>query len=125
MATGNLSAELRLSVLNSMRKRTTEIAEKKVDCLMEGCDEKQKTFRVIARHFKNKHSSKEVLGIHCDMPSCEWACNKNLKCFTEHMKKHNITADMDTQMTLVVVRKTRYTDHTAICNIMKAETPCS
>jgi hypothetical protein len=89
---------------------------------MEGCDEKQKTFRVIAKHFKNKHSSKEVLGIPCDMPSCEWACNKNLKCFTEHMKKHNITADMDTKMTLVIVRKTRYTDHTAICNTMKAET---
>ena len=32
MATGNLSAELR-KTLNSMRKRGTEISEKKVDCL--------------------------------------------------------------------------------------------
>jgi hypothetical protein len=122
MATGNLSAELRLSIVNSMRKRTTELAEKKVNCLMEGCDEKQNTFRVIAKHFKNKHSSKEVVGIRCDIPSCEWSCNRNLKCFTEHRKIHNVIADMDTKMTLVIVRKTRYTDHTAICNTMKAKT---
>ena len=50
MATGNLSAELR-KTLNSMRKRGTEISEKKVDCLMAGCEEKSKTFRVIAKHF--------------------------------------------------------------------------
>ena len=59
MATGNLGTELHLTVLNSMRKRTSEIAEKKVDCVMPGCDEKQKTFRVIARHFKNKHASED------------------------------------------------------------------
>ena len=47
---------------------------------------------------------------------------KNLKCFTEHMKIHNVTADKDTEMTLVIVRKTKHTDHTAICNTMKAET---
>ena len=81
MATGNLSAELRMAVLNSMRKRGTEIGEKKVDCLVEGCEEKSKTFRVISKHFRNIHSSKEVLGIRCDIPSCEWLCMRNLKCF--------------------------------------------
>jgi hypothetical protein len=122
MATGNLSAELCMLVLNSMRKRITEIGEKKVDCLVEGCKEKSKTFRVISKHFRNIHSSKEVLGIRCDIPSCEWVCMRNLKCFTEHMKIHNVIADMDTKMTLVIVRKTKYTDHTAICNTMKAKT---
>ena len=105
-----------------MRKRRTEIGEKKVDCLVEGCEEKSKTFRVIAKHFININSSREVLGIRCDIPSCKWFCMRNLKCFTEHMKIHNVIADMDTKMTLVIVRKTRYTDHTAICNTMKAET---
>ena len=109
MATGNLSAELRISVLKelnsieiiNMRKRRTEIGEKKVDCLVEGCEEKSKTFRVIAKHFININSSREVLGIRCDIPSCEWFCMRNLKCFTEHMKIHNVIADMSTKMTLV------------------------
>jgi hypothetical protein len=121
MATGNLSAELRMSVLNSMRKRITENGEKKVDCLVEGCNEKSKTFRVISKHFIKIHSSKKVLGIRCDISSCAWVCMRNLKCFTEHMKIHNVTADMETKMTLVIVRK-KITDHTAICNTMKAET---
>jgi hypothetical protein len=121
MATGNLSAQLR-KTLNSMRKRGTEISEKKVDCLMAGCEEKSKTFRVIAKHFRDTHSSSSVLGFRCDFPSCKWFCMKNLKCFTEHMKIHNVIADKDTEITLVIVRKSKHTDHTAICNTMKAET---
>ena len=122
MATGNLSAQLRKTLKNSMRKRGTEISEKKVDCLMTGCEEKSKTFRVIAKHFKDTHSSSSVLGFRCDFPSCKWFCMKSLKCFTEHMKIHNVIADKDTEITLVTVRKSRHTDHTAICNTMKAET---
>ena len=122
MATGNLSAQLRKTMKNSMRKRGTEISEKKVDCLVAGCEEKSKTFRVIAKHFKDTHSSSSVLGFRCDFPSCKWFCMKSLKCFTEHMKIHNVIADKDTEITLVTVRKSRHTDHTAICNTMKAET---
>jgi hypothetical protein len=119
MATGNNGATLHLTFIG-LRTRKNDVSERKVDCVMPGCNEKQKTFRVMARHFKEKHTSKDVLGIQCDI--CEWACYKNLKCFTVHMKKHNITVDMVTPMTLKVVRKTKWTDHTAICNTMKAET---
>ena len=122
MATGNLSAQLRKTMKNSMRKRGTEISEKKVDCSFAGCEEKSKTFRVIAKHFKDTHSTSSVLGFRCDFPSCKWFCMKSLKCFTEHMKIHNVIADKDTEITLVTVRKSRHTDHTAICNTMKAET---
>ena len=42
MATGNLSAQLRKTMKNSMRKRGTEISEKKVDCSFAGCEENLK-----------------------------------------------------------------------------------
>jgi hypothetical protein len=121
MATGNLSAELRIAV-GSMRFRGTELSERKVDCILPGCEVKSKTFRVIAKHFRNTHSTESVLGFRCKFPSCSWYCMKSLKCFTEHMKIHNVTVDENTEMSLVIVRKTRHTDHTAICNTMKAET---
>jgi hypothetical protein len=55
MATGNLSAELRIAV-GSMRFRGTELSERKVDCILPGCEVKSKTFRVIAKHFRTTHS---------------------------------------------------------------------
>ena len=121
MATGNISAELCIAVGN-MRFRGTELSERKVDGIVSGCEEKSKTFRVIAKHFRNTHSTQAVLGFRCDFPSCKWFCMKSLKCFTEHMKIHNVIADKDTEITLMTVRKSRHTDHTAICNTMKAET---
>ena len=121
MATGNLSAELRMSV-GSMRFRGTELSERKVDCILPGCEVKSKTFRVIAKHFRTTHSDESVLGFRCKFPSCSWYCMKSMKCFTEHMKIHNVIVNENTEMSLVEVRKTRHTDHTAICNTMKAET---
>ena len=127
MATGhNLSftTKLRYSVKNKQRTRVSELSERKVDCIVPGCKEKSKTYRVLAKHFLKKHSTNSVLGIGCNIPSCEWFCSKSLKCFTEHMRIHGVTVGPTTEMML---RRCRVyvSGHSAICNTMKSDTIAS
>ena len=65
----SFTAKLRYSVENKERTRASELSERKVDCIVPGCEEKSKTFRVIAKHFRDTHSSSSVLGFRCDFPS--------------------------------------------------------
>ena len=125
MATGNnaiFHAELRTTIVSGRRIRGTELSERKVDCIVEGCELKSKTFRVIAKHFLKEHSINAVLGFSCNIPSCKWFCVKTLKCFTEHMKLHSVKVDENTEMILMTAKKTKHIDHSAICNTMKADT---
>ena len=81
---------------NPARKRKSESAKKLVDCVDENCSNKQKTYRVIARHYENTHSETHVLGIKCNSPACVWYCYKDLGCFVEHMKKvHGVKVTVD------------------------------
>ena len=127
MATGHnesFTTKLRYSVKNKERTRVSELSERKVDCIVPGCQEKSKTYRVIAKHFLKKHSTNSVLGIGCNIPSCEWFCSKSLKCFTEHMRIHGVTVGPTTEMML---RRCRVyvSGHSAICNTMKSDTIAS
>jgi hypothetical protein len=121
MATGNIKISIKLS-LNGLRSRRNDASEIKVNCIIPDCTVKQKTFRVMARHFNEKHTqtSYKVLGIQCD--HCQWSCHNNLRCFTVHMQqKHDLTVYMDTPINLKAVKKTKFSNHTAICSAMIAE----
>jgi hypothetical protein len=124
MATGHnvsFTTKLRYSVKNKERTRVSELSERKVDCIVPGCKEKSKTYRVLTKHFLKEHSTNSVLGIGCNIPSCEWFCSKSLKCFTEHMKIHGVTVGPTTEM---ILRRCRVyvSGHSAICNTMKSDT---
>jgi hypothetical protein len=124
MATGNnssFSTKLRYCMKNSKRARGNELSERKVDCIVDGCNEKSKTYRVLAKHFLKEHSINSVLSISCYIPSCKWFCMKSLKCFTEHMKLHGVTVGPETEMVLMSSRKYQ-SGHSAICNTMKSDT---
>ena len=119
---GNLKTLINLS-LNGLRSRMNDTSEIKVDCIEPECNVKQKTFRVIVRHYNAKHThiSHNVLGIQCNY--CKWSCHYNLGCFTVHMQqKHDLTVYMDTVLNLQAVKKTKYGEHTAICSGMRADT---
>ena len=124
MATVNESSsstKVRDCLKTSKRVRGNELSERKVDCIVPGCKEKSKTYRVLAKHFLIKHSTNSVLGIGCNIPSCLWFCMKSLKCFTEHMKLHGVTVGPETEMVLMSSRKYQ-SGHSAICNTMKSDT---
>jgi hypothetical protein len=120
----SFTAKLRYSVENKERTRASELSERKVDCIVPGCEEKSKTYRVIAKHFLKKHSTTSVLGIGCHIPSCKWLCSKSLKCFTEHLKTHGVKVGPTTEMML---RRCRLyvSGHSPICNTMKSDTIAS
>ena len=124
MATGNnssFSTKLRSCLKNSKRTRGSELSERKVDCIVDGCEEKSKTYRVLAKHFMKEHSINSVLSVNCYIPSCKWFCMKSLKCFTEHMKLHGVIVGPETEMVLLPSRKYQ-SGHSAICNTMKSDT---
>jgi hypothetical protein len=124
MATGNVSSfstKLSDCLKNSKRVRGNELSERKVDCIVPGCEVKSKTYRVVAKHFLKAHSNTSVLSVGCKIPSCEWFCMKSLKCFTEHMKIHDVVVGPETELFL---RRTKsyQTGHSGICNTMKSNT---
>jgi hypothetical protein len=120
MAAGNMNISIKLS-LKGLRSRRNDASEIKVNCIIPDCTVKQKTFRVMARHFNEKHTQTyKALGIQCD--HCEWSCHNNLRCFIVHMQqKHDLTVYMDTSLNLKAVKKTKYSNHTFICSAMIAE----
>jgi hypothetical protein len=120
MAAGNMNISIKLS-LKGLRSRRNDASEIKVNCIIPDCTVKQKTFRVMARHFNEKHTQTyKALGIQCD--HCEWSCHNNLRCFLVHMQqKHDLTVYMDTFLNLKAVKKTKYSNHTFICSAMIAE----
>jgi hypothetical protein len=120
MAEGNMNISIKLS-LKGLRSRKNDVSEIKVNCIIPDCTVKQKTFRVMARHFNEKHAeTHKALGIQCDF--CEWSCHNNLRCFMVHMhQKHDLTVHMDTFLNLKSVRKTKYSNHTFTCSAMIAE----
>jgi hypothetical protein len=120
MAEGNMNISIKLS-LKGLRSRKNDASEIKVNCIIPDCSVKQKTFRVVARHFNEKHAeTHKALGIQCDF--CEWSCHNNLRCFMVHMhQNHDVTVHMDTLLNLKAVRKTKYSNHTFTCSAMIAE----
>ena len=124
----SFTAKLRYSVENKERTRASELSERKVDCIFPGCQEKSKTYRVIAKHFLKKHPTNSVLGIGCNIPSCEWFCSKSLKCFTEHMRTHGVKVGPTTEMMLRICRvyvQVYVSGHSVICNTMRSDTIAS
>ena len=120
MAEGNMNISIKLS-LKGLRSRKNDASEIKVNCIIPDCSVKQKTFRVVAKHFNEKHAeTHKALGIQCDF--CEWSCHNNLRCFMVHMhQNHDVTVHMDTFLNLKAVRKTKYSNHTFTCSAMIAE----
>ena len=119
---GNLKTLINLS-LNGLRSRRNDASEILVDCIEPECNVKQKTYRVIVKHYNAKHThlSHNVLGMQCNY--CKWNCHKSLGCFTTHMqKKHDLTVYMDTVLTLQAVKKPKYAKHTPICSRMRSDT---
>ena len=109
---------LTLSV-NGQRFRGNDASEILVSCIVPECKIKEKTYRVMAIHYNEKHRSHLVLGMKCNF--CEWKCSESLRCFTSHMhQQHNETIYMDTELLLEAVRK-YYVDHTPICSKMRSD----
>jgi hypothetical protein len=115
-----MNISIKLS-LKGLRSRKNDVSEIKVNCIIPDCTVKQKTFRVVAKHFNEKHAeTHKALCIQCDF--CEWSCHNNLRCFMVHMhQNHDVTVHMDTLLNLKAVRKTKYSNHTFTCSAMIAE----
>ena len=114
------STKVRDCLKTSKRVRGNELSERKVDCIVPGCEVKSKTYRVVAKHFLKAHSNTSVLSVG-KIPSCEWFCMKSLKCFTEHMKIHDVVVGPETELFLRR-SKSYQTGHSGICNSMKSNT---
>jgi hypothetical protein len=120
MAEATMNISLKLS-LKGVRSRKNDVSEIKVNCIFPECSFKQKTFRIVAKHFNEKHSpSYRALGIQCEF--CEWNCYYNLRCYMVHMhQNHDVTVHMSTVLNLKSVRKSKYSKHSFTCSAMIAE----
>ena len=118
---GNLKTLINLS-LNGLRSRRNDVSEIKVDCIEPECNVKQKTYRVMVKHYNAKHTHKSylVLGMQCNY--CKWNCSESLRCFTSHMQQqHDLTVYMETILTLQAVKKPKHVKHTPICSGMRSD----
>ena len=125
MITESYSAKVKSLLLKHKKKRTRhyEIGERRINCLEKECSFNQKTFRKIAEHYYYKHSSSifDVLGVRCPLASCAWKCSKSLRCFSEHLKSHEMEGDVNTEFNLIEIRLKKHSLHTAICESMKSD----
>ena len=106
---------------NNSRIRSEETAEKLVDCISEDCL-KQKTYRAIAKHYKDTHSVNNlVLALQCNIPTCEWYCYQSLRCFIDHMKRmHGTITSVDSELTIIKVAR-KSNKHSGHCSQTRAK----
>ena len=101
---------------HNCRMRNRETAERLVDCPEKDCI-KQKVFRAVRSHWKEKHSVRNlVLALKCTEPGCGWFCYHTLRCFSDHMRRiHDIhtTSNSDLKFTKVIPR---FNKHSGQCS---------
>jgi hypothetical protein len=120
MAEATMNISLKVS-LKGVRSRKNDVSEIKVNCIFPECSFKQKTFRIVAKHFNEKHSpSYRALGIQCEF--CEWNCYHNLRCYMVHLhQNHDVNVHTGTVLNLKSMRKSKYSKHSFTCSAMVAE----
>ena len=120
MAEATMNISLKVS-LKGVRSRKNDVSEIKVNCIFPECSFKQKTFRIVAKHFNEKHSpSYRALGIQCEF--CDWSCYHNLRCYVVHLhQNHDVNVHTGTVLNLKSMRKSKYSKHTFTCSAKVAE----
>jgi hypothetical protein len=120
MAEATMNISLKVS-LKGVRSRENDVSEIKVDCIFPKCSVKQKTYRIVAKHFNQQHSpSYRALGIRCEF--CDWSCYHNLRCYVVHLhQNHDVKVHAGTILNLKSMRKSKFSKHTFTCSAKVAE----